>query len=107
MAKSKKPAVPRKKRRGGLSGLGDIPREIRAIVPGDAKQYAASKEEFRRSVGKKECVVALTSLANAAFSAGVARAAAVARGEPKGAEQLYADFLAQRDEYLDLCHKKK
>ena len=105
MAKRKAKAPVRRKR--GLAGLGDIPREIRAIVPGDAKQYAASKAEFRRAVGKKECKLALTSLANAAFAAGVAKAAAVARGEPKGADQLYADFIAQRDEYVDLCHGSK
>lgn len=103
--KSKKP-VSRRKRGSGLSGLDAIPREIKAIVPGDAKQYQLAKTSFQKAIGEKSCENALRGLANAAFHAGVAKAAATASGEPGGAKELYDDFIAQRDEFINICQKK-
>lgn len=103
MAKRKKT-----ERRRKLNGLEAIPKVVSAIVPGDAKQYQVAKDLFRKEMGQKRCgFEAITSLANAAFSAGVAKAAATARGQSGGAEELYNDFIAQRDEYIDICTKKK
>lgn len=79
-------------------------RELKAIVPGDARQYDAGKKMFSSEIANKHCLRAFKALANSAFSAGVARAAAVARGEPGGAEALYDDFLAQRNEYAAACY---
>lgn len=121
MAKRKKPvkrrglgALPKEISRAAPRPSGDyiaekavVRRELKAIVPGDARQYDAAKKVFSQEIAAKHCPLALTALSNAAFSAGVARAAAVARGEDKGAEELYNDFLAQRDEYLAICHPDK
>lgn len=78
-------------------------KELRAIVPFDARQYDAGKALFKKEVADKHCPLALTALLNAAVTAGVARATAVSRGQPEGAEELYADFMAQRDEYMAIC----
>lgn len=121
MAKRKKPAkrralgaLPKEVVRGAvkesaqyLRDKSEVLRELKAIVPGDARQYDAGKKVFAKEIADKRCPRALTALTNAAFSAGVARAAAVARGEPGGAESLYADFVAQRDEYLAVCQPDK
>ena len=125
MAKRKKSV----KRRSKVNGLGAMPKEVvrgavkessqylkdkaqtqkelKAIVPGDARQYDAGKKAFASEIANDHCRLALTYLANSAFSAGVARAAAVARGEPGGAESLYADFMTQRNEYLAVCHPEQ
>lgn len=121
MAKRKKPvkrrglgALPKEVGRGApresavyLKAKAAASRELKAIVPGDARQYDAAKKAFSKEIADKHCSLALTALSNAAFSAGVARASAVARGEPGGAEDLYNDFVAQRDEYLAICHPEK
>lgn len=92
-----------KRRKKGLSGLGDIPRELKPVVPGDLKTYQIQKTAFRDELKNRRCPMALDLLANAAGWAGTARARAVASGTDGGAEELAADVSALRQEYLKVC----
>lgn len=93
----------KRKKRSGLSGLDAIPKDIRAVATKDALQYQLAKQRLQEDLAAKQCPLALSSLVNSAFTAGVARAAAVAKGEPGGAEELYKDFDAQRQQFVTAC----
>ena len=93
----------KRKKKSGLSGLDAIPKEIRAVAIKDALQYQLSKQRLQDDLAKKQCPLALSSLVNSAFTAGIARAAAVSKGEPGGADELYKDFDAQRQQFVSTC----
>ena len=92
-----------KRRKKGLSGLGEIPRELKPIVPSDLKSYQLQKIAFRDELKDRRCPLALDLLTSAASWAGTARARAVQKGTDGGASELMADVDGMRQEYLKVC----